>query len=40
VAYPEGSSVSSKKMDKFRDQVAEKMWVQYQGYIADKRDAI
>jgi hypothetical protein len=39
VAYPEGSSISSKKMDKFRDSIAEKMWAQYQGYITE-RDAI
>jgi hypothetical protein len=39
VAYPEGSSISSNKMDKFRDSIAEKMWAQYQGYITE-RDAI
>ena len=38
VIYPEGTA-SSKKMDKFRDNIAEKMWAQYQGYIAE-RDAI
>jgi hypothetical protein len=38
IAYPEGS-ISSKKMDKFRDVIAEKMWTQYQGYIAE-RDTI
>jgi hypothetical protein len=35
VAYPEGVT-SSKKMDKFRDQLAEKMWAQYQGYITER----
>jgi hypothetical protein len=32
VAYPE-SSTSSKKMDQFRDQLAEQMWIDYQNYI-------
>jgi len=32
VRYPEGQ-VSSKKMDKFRDEIAQKMWEQYQGYV-------
>ena len=36
VVYPE-STMSSKKMDRFRDELAEKMWVQYQGYIATNR---
>jgi hypothetical protein len=34
VVYPEGV-VTSKKMDIFRDQLAEKMWVDYQRYITD-----
>jgi hypothetical protein len=35
VAYPEGSTGStSKKMDKFRDELAQKMWDQYQEYLA------
>ena len=38
IVYPKGL-ISSKKMDKFRDTIAEKMWTQYQGYIT-KRDAI
>jgi hypothetical protein len=32
VIYPE-SATTSKRMDTFRDQLAEKMWIQYQGYI-------
>jgi hypothetical protein len=32
VRFPDGQ-VSSKKMDKFRDQIAKKMWDQYQSYI-------
>jgi hypothetical protein len=32
VAYPQGS-ISSKKMDQFRDEIAEKMWSDYQNYI-------
>lgn len=35
VIYPEGT-VSSKKMDAFRDQIAEKMWVDYQRYITQE----
>jgi DDE superfamily endonuclease len=38
IVYPKGL-ISSKKMDKFRDAIAEKMWTQYQGYIAE-RDVI
>lgn len=34
VAYPEEGTTSSKKMDKFRDEIAEKMWAQYQRYLA------
>jgi hypothetical protein len=33
VVYPEGV-ISSKKMDKFRDELAEKMWIDYQRYLA------
>ena len=32
IKYPEGQ-VSSKRMDKFRDELAEKMWKDYQSYI-------
>jgi hypothetical protein len=32
IVYPEGV-VTSKTMDRFRDQLAEKMWVDYQRYI-------
>ena len=32
VSYPDDAT-SSKKMDKFRDDIAEAMWAQYQGYI-------
>jgi hypothetical protein len=32
IVYPEGV-VGSKKMDKFRDQLAERMWADYQRYI-------
>jgi len=34
VAYPDGA-VTSKKMDKFRDELAEKMWSDYQRYLAN-----
>lgn len=34
VDYPEGV-VTSKTMDRFRDQIAEKMWEDYQHYIQD-----
>jgi len=36
VAYPQGSATSSKKMDKFRDEIAEKMWEQYQSYLTQE----
>jgi hypothetical protein len=36
VVYPK-SSMSSKKIDKFRDKLAKKMWEQYQGYITTNR---
>ena len=36
VVYPESSTTSSRKMDKFRDELAEKMWAQYQRYITRK----
>jgi hypothetical protein len=32
IAYPQGS-ITSKKMDQFRDKIAEKMWSDYQNYI-------
>jgi hypothetical protein len=38
VQYPPmstSSTVSSKKMDKFRDELAAKMWTQYQLYLKD-----
>jgi hypothetical protein len=36
VVFPDSSNPSSKKMDKFRDELAEKMWRQYQGYITER----
>ena len=35
VVYPEGST-TSKRIDIFRDQVAEKMWVDYQRYLQSR----
>jgi hypothetical protein len=35
VSYPKDST-SSKKMDKFRDELALHMWEQYQSYITNK----
>lgn len=37
VVYPE-SATTSKRMDTFRDQLAEKMWIQYQGYINEEQE--
>jgi hypothetical protein len=31
IVYPQGA-ITSKKMDIYRDQLAEKMWVDYQQY--------
>lgn len=35
VTYPD-SQVSSKRMDKFRDEIAKKMWEDYQNYITEE----
>jgi hypothetical protein len=37
VEYPEGV-VTNKKMDKFRDELAERMWSDYQRYLATRGD--
>lgn len=38
VNYPVGST-SSKKMDKFRDELAQRMWEQYQSYITGRDES-
>jgi hypothetical protein len=37
IAYPTGT-ISSKKMDQFRDELAKKMWEDYQYYITREEE--
>ena len=36
ISFPESGATSSKIIDKFRDELAEKIWADYQGYITEQ----